>query len=574
MKKRTVNRITLLCAAALLPGILLYGAGRAHARYNTAASVNFVLLPETMTEENSVLTEEGQTVLLDAWIIPAAEPLPAESGEDADIGETPAEETPVEETAPAEEPEETAPESGEESVPEQEGSDEDSSAVDADGAMEAPAAPAEEPAPEEPEPALDGAAEEPITETEELLSLDGDADETPEQEPEPTPEPTPESTPEPEVTPEPVQELEETAAPEDTPEPTPEPEETVEPEPTVEPENTPEPTPLETAEPEPAETPGAEDISGEKTGETKQISFTIPANSDTIYVEYLGNSAYFISADLSDGEDTAVLELSLLDTAIGLTEPETASVRVSDDTVSADFVIPLVPEGTEEEIALSDQDDWCRADADILAALMGDAGSGSRSFRVTDYEEKPITGLRFSIDGGETWSMLQGVSDVTFEAPEGWNGLILFDVSMAEEGLSGVWVTTDRGDVAIGTLPDVQLDDEPFFLTDDGAAKTLTVQTDWLGCELEPTLWLLKLSRGDFGWDKIAFPDQDAYRSPDEPDPPVWVTVHDDRISISIPDGVQKLRPGTYDLTLRWKSGDTIIYQKEIEFFVSYDGFV
>ena len=307
--------------------------------------------------------------------------------------------------------------------------------------------------------------------------------------------------------------------------------------------------------------------------ETAEIRFTVSDKAATPETFSLVTDG-LLTPTLTVEAGTAVLTLTPTEAAKALAEPQAATVTVSWQGLCARISLRLLPESWEADttqtgtdgsyVTLSGQALAAGAlGTDRIAALRVTKAAEASNLTLTFTGEggaAALHGVSCSYDDGLTWTLLYDRNDLTFRPETGWNGLLLLDLSGVEDLTgTGLHVRVD-GVQSLSNLEGLPCSrqPEPFLLT-RGESQLPDIQKDWLGCGF--TWELQRLSRteeGGVAWEA----------APETERPEVTETEAGLALSIT---GTQAPPPaGSYRLVLRWKSGDTVLWEAALPFHITY----
>lgn len=292
--------------------------------------------------------------------------------------------------------------------------------------------------------------------------------------------------------------------------------------------------------------------------DTRTVSFTVSdkaAVKEDLRVESDSN----LLADLTIADGVCTLTLTPTEAAYALTQSTVSTVNISWKELSAKLTVKLCVEEEEQIVSGSDAKVMSSALANQLALIVSQPSEYVFQIYASSGESaEPAHGLRCSIDGGSTWTMLYDTQIFAFTPPEDWNGLLLLDLS-GTELVGGSQDLTVRGGgtgsaSTIAALPDSQMETAPFFLTEE--PTQLPVNTNWLDCTFDYELQTLTQTEGVLQWSAVG--------------EPAGLQVLSQDASLALSLNGHQLPAGHYRLVMTWRMEERIIYQSKAEFFVNY----
>lgn len=255
--------------------------------------------------------------------------------------------------------------------------------------------------------------------------------------------------------------------------------------------------------------------------------------------------------DVSGGVVT--LTLTPTDTAYQSEETQNAAASLQWHGLSAAFQVALTRTDSESAAEMTGPATSLEKANGRLAFLLKGSKSGyTASF--TDGSGKPVTGLKYSTDGGETWQALWGLTRGHLDIVA--DGVVLLELS--EETDLQICVAEAESLSEIVQPPDAELNYSPFVLAKAEDSGSIAVGNGWQGCTVTWDIQMLTRNGEAIVW------------RPLDTETPPTIQKTDGILTVTLPNEGDPVLPGTYRLILRWLSGEQCVYETTAEFFVSY----
>lgn len=287
----------------------------------------------------------------------------------------------------------------------------------------------------------------------------------------------------------------------------------------------------------------------------RTVSFTV-SDKAAVGDEFAVVPDAYLQTEFTVVDGLCTLTLTPTEAAYALSQPTASTIRVSWRTLSAVLTVRLCV-GEEAQIVSGSAATVAASALDERLAMIVSGQPSDCVFQIYAGSGEQISGLRCSIDGGHSWTMLYDTQIFAFTPPQDWNGLLLLDLSGT--GLVGgsrdlTVRSGGTGSVSpIAALPDSQMDAVPFSLAGE---YTLLVNTNWLGCTFRYELQTLTQTEEGLQW-------QTAEKAAD-----LQVLPQDVKLALRL-NGYQ-LPAGHYRLVMTWVMEGKIMYRGNAEFFVNY----
>ena len=285
---------------------------------------------------------------------------------------------------------------------------------------------------------------------------------------------------------------------------------------------------------------------------TRNITFTV-SDTTAIADDFQLTTDDLLQGTLDVSGGVVTLTLTPTDTAYQSEETQNAAAGIQWHGLSAAFQVALTRTDSEPAAEITGQVTSLEKANGRLAFLLKGSKSGyTASF--TDGSGNPVTGLKYSADGGKTWQVLWGLPQGRLNIVA--DGVVLLE--LAEETDLQICVAEAESLSEIVPPPDAELNHSPFVLTKAEDSGSITVGSGWQGCTVNWDIQMLTRNGEEIVW-----------RSLDTEIPPT-VQKTDGILTLTLPNEGDPVLAGTYRLILRWLSGEQSVYETTAEFFVSY----
>lgn len=254
--------------------------------------------------------------------------------------------------------------------------------------------------------------------------------------------------------------------------------------------------------------------------------------------------------DVSGGVVT--LTLTPTDTAYQSEETQNASASIEWHGLSAAFQVALTRTDSEPAEMTGPVTSLEKANGRLAFLLKGSKSGYTASF--ADGSGNPVTGLRYSTDGGETWQALWGLTRGHLDIVA--DGVVLLE--LAEETDLHICVAEAESLSEIVPPPDAELNHSPFVLAKAEDSGSVAVGNGWQGCTVTWDIQMLTRNGEEIVW------------RPLDTETPPTIQKTDGLLTVTLPNEGEPVLPGTYRLILRWLSGEQSVYETTAVFFVSY----
>lgn len=315
----------------------------------------------------------------------------------------------------------------------------------------------------------------------------------------------------------------------------------------------------------------------------KMVAFALPKGvTETPTVVVDDASQKYVEASVSESDGEGKLTLTATPAVQQLTEAQRVKMTVTYGSYSAVVRVRLIPYGQESSL---DSYDVTDRKASLLAVYAAKREDAIHRVKVEKTDGNVWTGVRYSLDQGQTWiAAYEG--EFSFKDPDGWNGLLLLDLSAGDgedESKDAVTVKMDQ-EAQVSELPDSGILQTHFLLRGYGRKqdKGFTLDPAWNKFTFSYKIQKLK-----------QIPEEELLAAQEADDTSVaealkWKDLTEEELKafsvtekdaeqsgknwvIAIPDSGTRPEAGSYRLVLRWGTDDALIYERVLDFFVEYE---
>lgn len=319
---------------------------------------------------------------------------------------------------------------------------------------------------------------------------------------------------------------------------------------------------------------GSADASDVGEVEDKTYTFSLEAPQG---VSVTATGSDYVAASATLENKTVSLTLSLTEKGKRLLTPQNTQIQVACGDTTATFRLWLLPVGTtiprDADRISVDMNQICKKQTQGVHLQDGQAmilldRTDQHAYLLTFLDgDRAMQGLRYSLDGGETYTQLHDWNQIYLPLQTATSTLMVLDYSqcgLTPESTPNIRVGRQQGqDDKMQTVSFLVVDTQPgetlpeYILLTPERSRELPLE--WNGCDYE--ISLQRLEKSDVGV---------PYYQPIQTPAGLQITSGENGLTLSVQTDGEMPAAGTYQVQIQWKFEGVVCGKTTLPLFINY----